>query len=65
MPKKKLSRAALGMMLVQQAVKFAQSPQGQQMIARAKQVANDPRNRRKVADTVNKFTAKRPARSQR
>jgi hypothetical protein len=65
MPKKKLSRAALGMMLVQQAVKFAQSPQGQQMIARAKQAANDPKNRQKVADTVNRFTPRRPARSPR
>jgi hypothetical protein len=53
------------MMLVQQAVKYAQSPQGQQMIARAKQAASDPKNRQKVADTVNRFTAKRPARSSR
>lgn len=65
MPRKKFGRAALGMMLVQQAVKFAQSPQGQQMIARAKQAASDPRNRQKVADTVRGFTAKRPARSPR
>jgi hypothetical protein len=65
MPRKKFGRAAIGMMLVQQAVKYAQSPQGQQMIARAKRAANDPRNRQKVADTMSKFTAKRAARSPR
>lgn len=65
MPKKRLSRAALGMMMFQQAVKFAQSPKGQEMIARAKLAANDPKNRQKVADTMRGFTAKRPARSPR
>jgi hypothetical protein len=53
------------MMVIQQAVKFAQSPQGQQMLARAKQAANDPRNRQKVADTMQKLAARRPARSPR
>ena len=53
------------MMLVQQAMKYAQSPQGQQMIARAKQAASDPKNRQKVADTVGRFAAKRPVRTPR
>jgi hypothetical protein len=65
MPRKRFGRAALGMMLVQQAMKYAQSPQGQQMIARAKQAASDPKNRQKVADSVRGFTAKRPARTPR
>ena len=65
MPKKRLSRAALAMMVIQQGVRFAQSPQGQQMIARAKQAANDPKNRQKVADTMRGITARLPARTPR
>lgn len=34
------------------------SPQGQQAIAKAKQLAADPANRQKVADLAKKFTGK-------
>ena len=51
------------MMVIQQAMKFAQSPKGQEMIGRAKLAASDPKNRQKVADTMRGFTAKRPTRS--
>ncbi|MEO5832251.1 MAG: hypothetical protein ABJA16_08880 [Nakamurella sp.] len=34
------------------------SPQGQQAVAKAKQMAADPANRQKVADLAKKFTGK-------
>jgi hypothetical protein len=52
---KLLSRAALGTMAFQQAKKFAQTPKGQELIARAKAVASDPANRAKVTDAVNRI----------
>src|SRR5215217_5021398 len=54
----KLSRAALVMMAVQQARKFAKTPRGQQLITQAKQAANDPQARARLIQQVKERTGR-------
>src|SRR3954470_23394124 len=52
----KMSRAALLVLAAQQARKFAKTPRGQQLIAQAKQAANDPQARARLIQQVKERT---------
>src|SRR3954453_1684223 len=54
----KMSRAALLFLAAQQARKFAKTPRGQQLIAQAKQAANDPQARARLIQQVKERTGR-------
>ncbi len=53
-----LSRALLGKMAIDQLRKFARSPQGQQMINKARTAAKDPAMRAKLQQSLGQVTGK-------